>query len=66
MKLTEAELSSPLWEKLEKHFKERLQILRAENDKSLNDTDTAKLRGRIEEVKKTIALGTPQEEIEIE
>lgn len=66
MKLTESELNSPLWLKLKEHWEKRLQTLRAENDKSLNESDTTKLRGRIAEIKANIEIGNPKPIIEME
>lgn len=66
MKLTEEELNSPLWAKLKDHWSKRLLSLRAENDKNLNDIDTARLRGRIAEVRANLDLGNPKQVIEVE
>ena len=66
MKLTEAEINSPLWAKLDKHWEERLQSLRAENDKGLSEIETTMLLGRIAEVKMNRALGNQRPEPEID
>ena len=55
--LTIEEKRSPLWRRLEEYLDERLIALRKENDGDRSELDTAKLRGRIAEVKSMIALG---------
>jgi hypothetical protein len=57
MILTEAELSSPVWDKIKKHYEARIQTLRAE-------IETATQRGRIREAKMVLELGNPKPEIE--
>lgn len=57
--LTESDIQTLLWKKLEQHLTERLQALRARNDGNLTLEDTAKLRGRIAEVKATLDLAKP-------
>lgn len=66
MTLTEEELNSPLWHKLTQHWEERLQRLREDNDKELDELKTAKLRGKIAAVKDDIALGKPRKVVEVE
>lgn len=58
--LTESERMSALWQKLAQHYGERLSALRAKNDKPGNPDDTARLRGRIAEVKALLSLGQPK------
>ena len=55
--LTIEERRSPLWRKLAEHYESRLESLRNQNDGDRTDVDTAKLRGRIAEVKLVLALG---------
>ena len=43
------DLRSPTWAKLKKHFEQRRNDHRIENEKRLSDLDTAYLRGRIAE-----------------
>ena len=63
--LTERDLSSELWLKLEKHYKARLEQRRRENDSdSMDATKTAKQRGRIAEIKEFLALANPKLEEE--
>lgn len=47
---------SPLWDMLVKHQRARLESLRAQNDADKSSEETAKLRGRIAEVKAFLAL----------
>lgn len=56
MILTEQEILSPLWAKLKEHYQARLDSLRLQNDTDKTMEATAKLRGRIAEVKKLITL----------
>ena len=52
MKLTEAEKNSDVWAKIRTHLQEKLAKYREQNDNSvLGDVETARLRGRIAEVK---------------
>jgi hypothetical protein len=55
--LTQADIHSPVWNKLQEHLNARLLILRAKNDGNLSADETAKLRGRIAEIKNMIELG---------
>ena len=55
--LTPSDIHSALWRKLEEHLNARLLILRARNDGNLSADETAKLRGRIAEIKNMIELG---------
>ena len=57
MKLTDEERRSALWRKLSAHAESRLQSLRIQNDGDKDAAETAKLRGRIAEVKVFLALG---------
>lgn len=56
MKLEENELMSSTWIKLEEHMKNRLSVLRGQNDGDLNEMQTARLRGRIAELKSLLGL----------
>lgn len=55
--LTIEERRSVLWRKLEEHCANRLEIVRKDNDADRSETDTARLRGRIAELKYLISLG---------
>jgi hypothetical protein len=59
-KLEEHEIASPVWQKLKKHYETRIDTLRKVNDRSdLSETDTAKLRGQIAEIKAMLSAGRP-------
>ena len=60
--LTQQELDSVLWDKLERYFKDRLATLRAKNDHDLDAMKTAELRGEIKEVKHILSLGLEKPE----
>ena len=51
MNLTESEKSHFVWQKIEKHLQNRVNILRAKNDGPLDVMQTATIRGQIAEVK---------------
>lgn len=55
--LTEQDRHSACWLKLKAYYEERLALLRVQNDADLNDMDTAKLRGRIKEIRALLGLG---------
>lgn len=54
---------SALWKKLEPYMTRRLEMLRRRNEADLNDIETAKLRGRILELKSLLALQAPAEKV---
>ena len=49
--LTEADIHSSLWLKLVKHWNDRIDDLRKMNETDKTEIETAKLRGRIAEVR---------------
>jgi hypothetical protein len=57
MTLLLSEQQSALWQKILRHLEGRLVYLRSLNDGELSQTDTARLRGQIRELKNLIALG---------
>lgn len=59
MLLNPADLQSPTWLKLKKHFEARLEAHRIQNDGRLSESDTTHLRGRIAEAKYLLALADP-------
>lgn len=59
-RLEKGDLSSPTWSKLRRHMEAQLDKLRRENDKDADPVRTAKLRGRIAQLKNLLALGNPQ------
>lgn len=66
MKLTTSERDTDLWRKISAELDARLKQLRAENDKSMSEAETEKLRGRIAEVKNFISMGVEKPVIEVE
>lgn len=57
--LTQAELNSSVWKKIEGHLEKRLESHRRRNDASLDERKTEKLRGKISEVKQLLGLNDP-------
>ena len=55
--LSKAEKESALWKKLEKHFEERLEVLRKQNDSDMSIEETARQRGKIALCKEILGLG---------
>jgi hypothetical protein len=55
--LNALDLQSPTWMKLKKHLELKLEALRKTNDGDLDEEKTAKLRGRIAEVRAFLAIG---------
>lgn len=62
--LTYEEKRSALWTKLTDHWKTQLEILRIQNEGDKTDIETAKLRGRILELKAAISLEIDLPEID--
>jgi hypothetical protein len=60
MKLTHAEIHNPLWIKLKEHIESRMDAHRRKNDGDLDDIATARLRGRIAELKSLLDLENPE------
>lgn len=58
--LTENERQSALWMKLKKHYEERLAMLRARNDRPVDERRANLLRGQIAELKYQISLNEPR------
>jgi len=66
MRLSEAQITNPLWHALRKHYTERLMQLRIENENlKLDAVATAALRARIDEVKQFLAMESPEPEISV-
>ena len=66
MTLTQEDRDNPLWLKLKAEYEARLAQLRSSNDKDMGDTETAKQRGRIAEVKRFLEIGEEKKVIEVE
>ena len=56
---TDHERNTVLWTRLMDHLTTRLETLRRQNDGALDETQTAALRGRIQEIKALMALDKP-------
>ena len=54
--LTPIDRASGTWIKLMEHWTRRLDVLRSRLEGNLNESETALLRGRIAELRATIAL----------
>jgi len=59
MTLSDIERHSALWKKISEHLAAQMDIARKQNDGELNDTQTARLRGKIQAYKELIAVGNP-------
>lgn len=58
--LSQVERDSPLWRKLVKHLKAQREAERVRNDKkSLDERETAHIRGRIAQLTDLLALDSP-------
>ena len=64
MKLEAHEKQSALWLKLESHIEQRIDTLRRMNDSELDPTQTARLRGRIVELRALVALSRDEQPLE--
>lgn len=61
--LNDVEKGSDLWKKLEAHLKNRLEAYRAKNDDpagTMTESQSARVRGRIAEIKEFLALNEPE------
>lgn len=48
-----------MWQKLESHLNARIDLMRCQNDGDLNEIATARLRGRIKELKDLLDAANP-------
>lgn len=55
--LSKSERQGAVFQKIDAYYRDRLLTLRSENDGNLDPVATAKVRGRIAEVKYILALG---------
>lgn len=62
--LNDAEINSALWKKIKTYCEERLSKARDRNDGNLDERRTAKLRGRIAELKHLATLDQPAPQTE--
>ena len=63
MRKFEPDFTSDTWKALVARYESRLEDLRRRNDGDLNDVQTAKLRGRINEIREFLALAKAPEQI---
>lgn len=56
--LTDEDRRSATWQKIKAYMDKRVELLRAKNDKNLDERKTALLRGSIAELKHLMNLGT--------
>jgi hypothetical protein len=59
-RLAPHERANEVWMRLEKHLADRLETLRVQNDGDQSEEATAKLRGRIAEIKALLNVGKDQ------
>lgn len=59
MKLDTRDIQSALWVRLRAHLQERMDLCRRKNDGDLDPDETARLRGRIAQLKEILALEEP-------
>lgn len=59
MRLEPHEIQSPLWAKLQEHMEQQLADLRRRNDQDLDEIKTAKLRGRLLQIREFLLLASP-------
>jgi hypothetical protein len=64
MKLEAHEKQTALWQKLESYIEQRIDTLRRMNDSELDPIQTARLRGRIVELKALVALSKDEQPLE--
>lgn len=57
--LTPAEVANPVWIKLERYLRRRLEVARERNDTPMDAELTAMVRGEIKALKGLLALGRP-------
>lgn len=62
--LTYEQKQSPLWRLLMKHWGDRLDSLRKQNDGDKSDIETARLRGQIAAIKADLALNNDKPDLE--
>lgn len=57
--LTPAEVNTPVWNKIERYLRRRLEAARERNDGLLAPDETALVRGEIKALKGLLSLGRP-------
>lgn len=61
--ITTHDRNSAVWQKLKPYLESRLEMLRQQNDGNRTEAQTAKLRGRIAEIKAILSLGTDKPQV---
>ena len=64
IELTHADKHTGTWDKLQRYWEQELNDLRKKNDFDLDPVATAKLRGRIEQVKGFLSMDKEMPKIE--
>ena len=59
MTLSPHELASPLWAKISEHYEARLATHRGRLEMRLDEPETIRLRGRIEEIRELLSMAKP-------
>ena len=54
------DIQSATWQKMRAHIQARIDLLRKQNDNDADQESTAKLRGRIAELKKLLGTAEPK------
>ena len=63
MRKFEPDFTSDTWKALVIRYESRLEDLRRKNDGDLNEIQTAKIRGRINEIREFLALAKDPEQV---
>lgn len=63
--LTLGDINSPAFQRLKKYWEQELENARRENDADLDEAKTARLRGRIAELKRNLALENPVQQLDL-
>lgn len=62
--LSQDEVNTSIWRKIERHLTERLNAARLRNDGPLDPAETAQTRGEIKALKGLLSLGRPLPPVE--
>ncbi len=57
--LNDVERMSQLWQKIKRHYQERLETLRKKNDSQMPEAQRGVVLGQIQEVKELLSLDGP-------
>jgi hypothetical protein len=64
MMISEGDRLHPIWMRLTTHLETRIALLRIKNEGDVSETQTARIRGGIAELKAILALGIPPPSVE--